>query len=116
MYGLSQTDICKATGIASSTLSQYCNGSREPRQKQIALICDAYGINPAWLMGYDVPMKDEVQEIGQQESYYIDTETEELIQFIKDNSEYKPLFDVCRGIKKEKIMDVITMLGLWNKE
>ena len=55
-YGLSQTELCKRTGIQKSALSNYINGYREPRQNQISLVADAFGLNPAWLMGYDVPM------------------------------------------------------------
>lgn len=53
---LKPVDICKKCGIQKSSLSNYLNGTREPRQDQISLICDPFGINPAWLMGYDVPM------------------------------------------------------------
>lgn len=50
-------DISKLTGVTKSALSNYINGTREPRQDQISRIADPYGINPAWLMGYDVPMR-----------------------------------------------------------
>ncbi len=36
-----------------SALSNYLNGDRVPRQDKIAMIADAFGIDPAWLMGYD---------------------------------------------------------------
>ena len=55
-FGLNQTELCKRTGIQKSALSNYLNGDREPRQDQISLIVDPFGVNPAWLMGYDVPM------------------------------------------------------------
>lgn len=51
---ITQTEFCQKTGITKSALSQYLNGNREPRQDQIAKIADAYNINPAWLMGYDI--------------------------------------------------------------
>lgn len=54
-FGISQTELCKRTGIQKSALSNYLNGDREPRQNQISLIADPFGINPTWLMGYDVP-------------------------------------------------------------
>lgn len=53
---LKQSDIVTRTGITKSALSNYLHGTREPRQDQISKIADPYGINPAWLMGYDVPM------------------------------------------------------------
>ena len=56
-YGINQTELCKRTGILKSALSNYLNGDREPRQDQISAIADPFNINPAWLMGYDVPMQ-----------------------------------------------------------
>lgn len=57
IYNISAADIVRKTGINKSTLSNYINGKRVAVQNQLALISDAYGIDPAWLMGYDVPMK-----------------------------------------------------------
>lgn len=56
IYGLTQTELCKQTGIQKSALSNYLSGTREPRQDQLSLLADPFGINPAWLMGYEVPM------------------------------------------------------------
>ena len=53
---LKQIDIVKKTGIPKSSLSNYISGKRTPNQVQLSVISDPYGINPAWLMGYDVPM------------------------------------------------------------
>jgi transcriptional regulator with XRE-family HTH domain len=57
--GISQTEFCKRAGLNKSALSNYLNGDREPRQDKIALVADAFGVSPAWLMGYDVPMEME---------------------------------------------------------
>ena len=56
LLDISQQDIADRTGIDKSTISLYVNGKREPRQDKIGIICDAYSIDPAWFMGYDVPM------------------------------------------------------------
>ena len=55
--GLKQTDIVQKTGVNKSSLSNYLSGRRIPTQDQLSLIADPYKINPAWLMGYDVPME-----------------------------------------------------------
>lgn len=55
-YKINQTELCKRTGLQKSALSNYLSGDREPRQDQISLIADPFCINPAWLMGYNVPM------------------------------------------------------------
>lgn len=56
-YNINQTELCNRSGLQKSALSNYLNGDREPRQNQISLIADAFNINPAWLMGYDVQME-----------------------------------------------------------
>ena len=62
---LTQTDICKRTGIKKSAMSNYVNGRREPDREALFMISDPYNINPAWLMGYDVPMyiSDKIKDI-----------------------------------------------------
>lgn len=54
---IKQTDIIEKTGIPKSAMSMYISGQRAPRQNRLSLIADAYNINEAWLMGYDVPME-----------------------------------------------------------
>ncbi len=55
-FGIRQVDISEKTGIPTSAISQYVSGVRSPRQDKLAIISEAYNIDPAWLMGYDVPM------------------------------------------------------------
>lgn len=57
ILNISQTDFCKRAGLNKSALSNYLNGDRLPRQDQISKIADAFDVNPAWLMGYEVPMR-----------------------------------------------------------
>lgn len=60
-FDIRPADIVRRTGINKSTLSNYINGKREARQDQLSLIADSYGMNPAWLLGYDVKMMSEVE-------------------------------------------------------
>lgn len=60
IFNLKQSDIVRRTGIKKSALSNYLHSTREPRQDQISKISEPFGISPAWLMGYDVPMKMEI--------------------------------------------------------
>ena len=57
MTGDRQADLERKTGLAKSSVSSYLSGQRIPRQDKISAIADAYHVNPAWIMGYDVPMK-----------------------------------------------------------
>lgn len=56
---ITQTELCKRTGIPKSAMSQYIKGSFEPKQDRIYLIAKALNISEAWLMGYDVSMHRE---------------------------------------------------------
>ena len=56
-FGINQSDMVKKTGIPKSAISMYLSGQRIPRQNRLSDIAEAYGVNEAWLMGYDVPMK-----------------------------------------------------------
>ncbi len=57
VFQMSQTELCNKCGLNKSALSNYLNGDREPRQDKLSLIADAFSIDPAWLMGYDTPMR-----------------------------------------------------------
>lgn len=49
-------DLAKRTGISESTISQYRSGYAEPKKDRLQLFADVLEVNPAWLLGIDVPM------------------------------------------------------------
>lgn len=57
-------EIAERTGLARSTIWKYANDRQAPRQDKIYIIASRFGINPTWLLGYDVPMKleDSIEE------------------------------------------------------
>lgn len=50
-------DLSKGTGIAEASISQYRSGRVVPKEKKIAAISSFLNVNPAWLLGYNVPMQ-----------------------------------------------------------
>lgn len=54
---MSQAELSKITGIGKSSISQYVSGAYEAKQDKIFLISRALRVDPAWLMGKDVPME-----------------------------------------------------------
>lgn len=56
IHNETQADMVRKTGIEKSAISNYINGRREARQDKLIIIANAYNVNPAWLMGLDVPM------------------------------------------------------------
>lgn len=71
-YGINQSELSKRTGIPKPAISMYVSGKRRPRQDRLSDIADAYGVNEAWLMGYDVEMKKEFsKEEGLKDSEFL---------------------------------------------
>lgn len=54
---MTQADLCRATGIPKSAMSQYCNDVLAPRQDRTYLIAKALSVTEPWLMGFDVQME-----------------------------------------------------------
>ncbi len=125
-FNINQSDIVERTGVPKSSLSLWVNGKRTPGQKQLAMLSEPFNINPAWLMGYDVPMKtDEIsrrelyncdakiirpsreelkakakKELG---DYYFDIDTAQAAQEIFENKDLKLLFDAARDASPEDL-------------
>lgn len=56
-----QVDVVTNTGITKGALSSYLSNRYSPKQTAIYKISKYLNVNPAWLMGYDVPMEYEYQ-------------------------------------------------------
>ena len=52
-----QTDLHSLTGIGKSSISTYLKGDYKAKQEKDDLLAKVLSVNPAWLMGYDVPME-----------------------------------------------------------
>lgn len=52
-----QAEIIEMTGMNKGALSSYLSGRYMPKQDNIYKLAKALDVNPAWLMGLDVPME-----------------------------------------------------------
>ena len=52
---MSQQELADKSGIGKSSISHYVNGSNEPGNKSAYALAEVLNVNPAWLMGLDVP-------------------------------------------------------------
>lgn len=69
------TEFSERTGVQKSALSNYLHGTREPRQDKISQMADPFGIDPAWLMGYDAPMRKPVSKPPVESQEFLDLYT-----------------------------------------
>lgn len=51
--GITQSELCKQTGINKSAMSQYLSGKFKPKQSRTYIIAKALNVSEAWLMGFE---------------------------------------------------------------
>lgn len=61
LRGLSAADLSRATGVSEGTISCYKKGKYQAKQNRVYDFAKALRVDPAWLMGYDVPMEPQEQ-------------------------------------------------------
>ena len=54
--GGNRMELARRTGIGKSSISQYVNGTTAPGNITASKIGNAFGLDPMWVMGFDVPM------------------------------------------------------------
>lgn len=77
---MKQVDIIERTGINKGALSSYLSGRYLPKQDNIYKLSQVLRVNPAWLMGLDVPM--EIPHLAGMGETNLSAESEKLAEAI----------------------------------
>ena len=101
-FGVTTADVCKATGIGQSTMSNWKNRRNLISGKNAQLIADYFGVSVDYLMTG--------KEKEGRETYYLNEETSKMAQDIFENKELKMLFDAARDAEPEDLQTVHSML------
>ena len=91
---MTQSKLSEISGINTSTISEYIKGKYDPSRSRIFEFSEILKVNPVWLMGFDVPMKEEKLE-KEPEIPEVDTSVltpEELAEFNKVTQTNRLLF------------------------
>ena len=99
---VTRQDICDALGFKYSTFSEWVNGNAYPRIDKIEMMANYFGVSKADLV------EDPSQKINE---YYLDEETAEIAQELKDRPELKMLFSTSRKATEEDIEMTIDILN-----
>ena len=117
--GDSQNEMARKTGLTKSAISNYLNGTREPRQDAISKICDAYKVNPAWIMGLDSP-KEQIT-VNEIEPSIVE-ENNRIAEYLKAISQLregylidpKETTNIINGVENnEKVLDIQKALEMY---
>jgi transcriptional regulator with XRE-family HTH domain len=60
--GVKKAELARRTGISIQRIGQYVRGRYAARQSAVSVIADALNVDPAWLLGFDVPMEPPVDK------------------------------------------------------
>lgn len=101
-FGVTTADVCKATGIGQSTISNWKSRRNLLSGKNAQLIADYFGVSVDYLM------TGKEKEGG--ERYYLNDETSEIAQEIFENKELRLLFDAAKDAQPEDLQTVHQML------
>ena len=101
-FGVTTADVCKATGIGQSTMSNWKSRRNLISGKNAQLIADYFGVSVDYLM------TGKEKEGG--EKYSINDETASIAQDIFENKELRLLFDAAKDAQPEDLQTVHQML------
>lgn len=99
--GVSVYQVCRATLIPSSTMSDWKSGRSVPKVEKLKLIADYFGVS----LDYLVTGKE-----TENEPYYRDPESREIADFLFKNPQYATLFKTVRDVPPEDLKMVQELL------
>lgn len=56
---MTQSKLSEISGINTSTISEYIKGKYDPSRSRIFEFSEILKVNPVWLMGFDIPAREE---------------------------------------------------------
>lgn len=101
-----QADIARDLDISKATISSWMNGTRVPRMDKIDLLCKYFMVKRSDIL----EDSEEVPISGQEEHYYLDEETREIVDLMHKNPDYKILFSASRKLKPEDLAIINAMV------
>lgn len=105
-YEITQNELAKRLGVGTTSVYNWCNGIKSPRMDKVDAMCRLFNCKRSDLM----------EDRDEESSYYINSEAQEMAQFLFENPEYKVLFDASRKVKPEDLKKAVTALGLFTEE
>ena len=100
--GLKDSDVAKATGISSGTLSDWKKGRYNLKYDKLKKIADYLGVTVDQLTG--------VQTDAQPDGYYVNEDTARTAQQIFDDPYLRILFDAAQDSRPEDLQMAADLL------
>ena len=98
----SQQEFSNRTKISKGSVSLYANGKNVPTNKNAQKIATSFQVEPAWVMGFDVPMRMEPEQVAtsKEQSSDVSINDEQFREYMR--AHYGMLFDLMDGATPEE--------------
>lgn len=103
--GVKPSEVSRATGVATATLSSWKSGKYTPGIDKLRKIADYFNVSVEY-----ITQSPDVKNPQHQTGYYLDDETAQAAQEIFENRELRVLFDAARDAKAEDIQTAYNVL------
>lgn len=103
-------ELANKSGVSKHSISQYRNGAYKPSNISSGLMGEILGVNPLWLMGFDVPKElpdNGVLKTGQNSEYYEDAK---LAQEMFEDPDMRSLFHMKKNMDKDRFQAHMRMM------
>ena len=106
LHNVTIADVCRATGISQSVISNWKKRKNQLSAKNLQLVADYFGVSVKYMLTGET---DKEKESG----YYFNESAAEYAQFVFENPEYKVLFDASRKVKAQDIKKALKAIGIF---
>jgi transcriptional regulator with XRE-family HTH domain len=104
--GIKPYQVCKATGLSTSSISNWKAGRYSPKADKLAKIADFFGVSVEYLM---TGIESEKESITGKK-YHFSDEAAEMAQKLTENPHMRMLFEAARGARPEDLKMAADML------
>jgi len=112
--GITQLDLANALGVHKSTVSAWCNGTRTPRMPMVDKMCEYFRTSRSKILGDTTSPRELFGETEYLKvpadgpaNWYDDPTVRTVTDKLKDNDNYRVLFEAVSKVKPEDI-DFVT--------
>lgn len=104
----SQDEVARKLGYKSyTTIQKWESGVSEPPVGKLRALAELLGADINDITSVDLERAESESNNRDQDGYYMDEDTRQIAQFMKDNPRYKVLFDSVRSKVKPSDIDFV---------
>ena len=100
-----QVELSRKTGIDQGSICHYISGKYEPKDKAMIKMAAALDVSEAWLWGYDVPKKTNID-------YNKNDDLVKIIARAQSSSLYFDYSTVGLSLSDEELKTILQMISL----